>query len=65
MRSQKRPCCGAGVEVVEVGVEVALEQVRDRAADPGRAVDAVGDAQDLVVGDAVPRRVGGLARGAG
>ena len=48
------------VEVVEVGVEVALEQVRDRGADPGRSVDAVGDAQDLVVRDPGPRPVGGL-----
>ena len=48
------------VEVVEVGVEVALEQVRDRGADPGGSVDAVGDAQDPVVHDPGPRPVGGL-----
>ena len=36
---------GALVEVVEVGTEV-LEQLGDRLADPGRAVDPVGDAQD-------------------
>ena len=51
---------GAGVEVVEVRVEVAGEQVRDRRPDPRRAVDAVGDAEDVLVVDALPRRVRGL-----
>ena len=37
---------GLRVEVVEVGVEVPLEQLADRLADPGRRVDAVRDAED-------------------
>ena len=56
---------GRGVEVVEVGVEIAGEQVGDRRADPGRAVDAVGDAQDVVVGDARATCRSRSGRGAG
>jgi len=56
------PAAGIGraVEVVEVGVEVPLEEIADRAAHPGRHVDAVRDRLDLVGDDAPPRVVRGL-----
>ena len=51
----------ARVEVVEVRIELALEQVDDRGPEPGGPVDPVGQALDLVVRDAVPGAPGRLA----
>ena len=48
-----------GVEMVEVGIEVAGQQVGIGLADPRRPVDAVGDAEDPVIVDAGP---GGVRR---
>ncbi len=48
------------IDVVEVHIEVALEQAGDRGADPGRAVDAVGQPEDLPRRDLVPGCVGRL-----
>ena len=50
---------GAGIEIVEVRPD-ALEQLGDRIADPGRPVDAVGDAKDRPIHHLGPRLVGGL-----
>ena len=48
------------IEVVEVRSEMALEQFADRSPDPGRGVDAVGQAEDLVRDDVLPGGIGGL-----
>ncbi len=56
-RSQNRSWRGAGIELVEVGIEVARQQLDHGFADPGRPVDAVGHRQDLPVHDAAPRAV--------
>ena len=59
-RSQNRPEVGGDVEVVEVRPE-RREQLDDRQADPGRCVDAVGQAEDRLRDEVLPRAVGGLA----
>ncbi len=51
----------SGVDVVELGPEVALEEVAHRLPDPCRHVDAVGHGQDLLVAQALPGVVGGDA----
>jgi hypothetical protein len=50
---------GARVERVEVGIEMPGEELDDRLADPGRAVDPVRDRDDPAVRDALPGRIGG------
>ena len=51
----------AGIETVQLGAQIALEELTHGLADPGRNVHAVGHGQDLLVAQALPGVVGGDA----